>query len=220
MPTPQFPGVPDYDSAKSTEQNLKQLYDAYIGVNRYLTYLLSALDTLNVSRLDAKVIVANTVTADKMNVNELSAISADLGTIEAGEVYGAYIATSHNFPKVEFTSLDNFIKAAQDPNRYVLVTPFNSSTPAIQLFDGIIGKSLLIYISPLANGTVISTVGELQIGTGSSDLKLTGNNVLINGVNFNSKADKSSISKVVYVSATPGGPADTPMIVTNGIVTG
>jgi len=96
MPTPQFPGVPDYDKNKSVEYNLFQLYDAYIGVNRYLTYLLSALDTLNVSRLDAKVIIAGSitadkigagqVTADKIDVAELSAISANLGTIIAGSI--------------------------------------------------------------------------------------------------------------------------------------
>ena len=68
MPTPQFPGVPDYDKNKSTEYNLRQLYDAYIGINRYLTYLLSALDTLNISRLDAKVVNTGVLNTNRVTI--------------------------------------------------------------------------------------------------------------------------------------------------------
>lgn len=157
MPTPQFPGVPDYDSAKSTEQNLKQLYDAYIGVNRYLTYLLSALDTLNVSRLDAKVIIADSitsdkikagaVTADKIDVNELSAISANLGHIIAGiietvkmigsQIYGSYIATREGvYPRSEMNASGDYFAALASATNYARMLPFYLGSPALEFYDG------------------------------------------------------------------------------------
>ncbi len=69
MPTPQFPAIEDfYASNAPLEQKVAALYDAYIGISRYLTYLLSALDTLNVSRLDAKVIKTGTLDANLVTI--------------------------------------------------------------------------------------------------------------------------------------------------------
>jgi len=84
MPTPQFPAIEDfYASNAPLEQKVATLYDAYIGISRYLTYLLSALDTLNVSRLDAKVIKTGT-------------LDANLVTIHSDLSGGAYIQLDGN----------------------------------------------------------------------------------------------------------------------------
>jgi hypothetical protein len=109
MPTPTFqPPQGPMDTA--------QLQDWIIKLIRDLNFLLGNLDTLNVNRLDAKVIIAGSitadriaansitaneiaanaittselqagaVTADKISVAQLSAISADIGTVNAGSI--------------------------------------------------------------------------------------------------------------------------------------
>jgi hypothetical protein len=118
MPTPQIPKV-------SSDATLDELRDGIIGTHRYLTYLLSTLDTLNINRLDAKVIIAESitagklaadsvqtenlqagaittekidagaVTADKITVGQLSAIAADLGHITAGLIESIEIYGSY-----------------------------------------------------------------------------------------------------------------------------
>lgn len=61
MPTPQIPSIPG-------DANVQQLRDGIIGINRYLNYLLSSLDTLNINRLDAKVIKTGTLDANLVTI--------------------------------------------------------------------------------------------------------------------------------------------------------
>lgn len=79
MPTPQIPSIPG-------DANVQQLRDAIIGINRYLNYLLSSLDTLNINRLDAKVITAGSITADKIGANEITANEIKANTITALQI--------------------------------------------------------------------------------------------------------------------------------------
>lgn len=97
MPTPQLP-------TSNPDASLTEIKDYLVGLTRYLNYLLSSLDTLNISRLDAKVIVANTVTAAKMNVTQLSAITADMGTLTAGTIIGATIKTANTGARIELNA--------------------------------------------------------------------------------------------------------------------
>jgi hypothetical protein len=88
---------------------VKQLHNAAVQQTEELLYLLNNLDTKNINEIDGDILVTGTITAAKMNVQKLSAIAADLGTITAGvidsvEIYGSYIATSRDeFPKVEMS---------------------------------------------------------------------------------------------------------------------
>ncbi|MNW49837.1 hypothetical protein D3C74_272710 [compost metagenome] len=88
---------------------VKQLHNAAVQQTEELLYLLNNLDTQNINEIDGDILVTGTITAAKMNVQKLSAIAADLGTITAGvidsvEIYGSYIATSRDqFPKVEMS---------------------------------------------------------------------------------------------------------------------
>ncbi|WP_318626885.1 hypothetical protein [Paenibacillus polymyxa] len=88
---------------------VKQLHNAAVQQTEELLYLLNNLDTRNINEIDGDILVTGTITAAKMNVQKLSAIAADLGTITAGvidsvEIYGSYIATSRDeFPKVEMS---------------------------------------------------------------------------------------------------------------------
>lgn len=83
---------------------VKQLHNAAVQQTEELLYLLNNLDTQNINEVDGDILVQGTVTAIKMNVQKLSAITADLGKMTAGEIYGAYIATSEDqYPMVTIT---------------------------------------------------------------------------------------------------------------------
>lgn len=109
MPTPTFQPL-------GGDPTTQQIQDYIVKLIRDLNFLLSNLDTVNVNRLDAKVLIAQTITADKISANtitaneiaanaittselqagavtadkisvaQLSAISADIGTITAGSI--------------------------------------------------------------------------------------------------------------------------------------
>jgi hypothetical protein len=79
MPTPTF-------QPPQGQQSTAQLQDWIIKLVRDLNYLLENLDTVNINRLDAKVIIAQTITAVMLNVTQLSAITANMGTLTAGSI--------------------------------------------------------------------------------------------------------------------------------------
>lgn len=194
MPTPQFPSVSDNAS-------LDELRDAYISISRYLTYLLTALDTLNISRLDAKVIIAESitagklaadsvetdnlqagaVTADKITVNELSAISADLGHITAGliesiQIYGSYIATRMAaFPRAEMSNTGDLFAAYYDANNYISIQADYFGVPSLNFFQGGNLKGRVDTISSLLE---VVGLGGLVLLASSGDLQLEATGVV------------------------------------------
>lgn len=229
MPIPTFSGLPPYPEFQDVVNKINKL------VNELRNLMLN-LDSLNVISLTADHIDAGTIDAGVVTVRADYASGAYVEIGPTGmKIYdgskftftvdingnvtmtGATVQSTTGYPKVVMDPTSNFLQAAQDANRYVVITPFNGSTPAIQLFDGVNSKSILMFVT--ATDSVISSVGNLQVGAGGSDLKLTGNNVTINGTNFNSKADKSGVFKSGYISSTLGGPADTFISISNGVVT-
>jgi len=180
MPTPQFPSI-------SNNATIEELRDSIIGMNRYLTYLLSALDTLNVSRLDAKVIIAQSITADKMNVSELSAISANLGHITAGlieavTIIGSLIQTATSGQRIELSSSDNLLKAVNSSGYTLRIDPNAGTSPGLVLSVGgpfgaiqFFGSDLLI--NTVAANIQISAGGDVVI-TSTGAIKMYGNDGL------------------------------------------
>lgn len=89
MPIPTFNKLGPYPEFKDLVNKINTIVAE-------LQNLMVSLDTLNIIKLNAKVIealtitadkiAANTITANKMNVTELSAIVANLGTITAGTI--------------------------------------------------------------------------------------------------------------------------------------
>ncbi|KQY87082.1 hypothetical protein ASD24_26770 [Paenibacillus sp. Root52] len=81
---------------------------------------------------------AGAVTADKITVNQLSAISANLGHIVAGliesiEIYGSYIATRRNaYPRCEMSATGNVFGAFRDANNHVVIEPDYGGSPALR----------------------------------------------------------------------------------------
>jgi hypothetical protein len=126
---------------------VKSLLNSTIQLNEELTFLLNNLDTRNVNELNAEVIVAGSITADKIqaksitaeliSVNELSAISANLGHIIAGliesvEIFGSYIATRNGqFPRAELSAFQNLFGAFKDANNHITIEPDYGGSPSI-----------------------------------------------------------------------------------------
>lgn len=128
----------DVDNANlpSLQKIVKNLLNTTAILTEELTFLLNNLDTRNVNEIDGDVLINGTVIAEKMLVEKLSAISADLGKITAGEVYGAYIATRENdFPRAEMSSDKNLFGAYTDELRKILIEAINvnSGSPRLLL---------------------------------------------------------------------------------------
>lgn len=103
--------------------------------------LIKNLSEIN-GYLNSKNIRANSITADRMNVNELSAIAADIGHITAGileaitiigsEIYGSYIATTQTgYPRAEMSSAEDLFAAYATADDYLKIYSLESGTPMI-----------------------------------------------------------------------------------------
>lgn len=175
MPTPQF-SLPGGDSPEA-------LRDYIIKLQRDLQYLLVNLDDLNISRLNASVIIANTITADKMDVTELSAISANLGTITAGlmqavTIIGSYIATANGtYPRVELDSVSNFLAALASATDKLTISPSSGGVPGVVFQSLLYGGVIQLFSNQFQ---ILSTSGtDLIVGASGGALSLSGSSVSI-----------------------------------------
>lgn len=185
MPVPDISGLPPFADFNDVTVKINDL------VQR-LRQLLLTLDTLNIRSLHAKVIEAetitgdkiqaNTITAAKMLVDELSAISADLGKITAGEIYGTYIATRENaFPRAEMSAMDNLFKAMQNANSYVSIDALGGNNSPQVLIKSLLANMVLLMLGNTANISV--TGGNLNLHT-TENMELTGDEIRIFPNNF------------------------------------
>jgi hypothetical protein len=138
----------DIDAANlpQLQKIVKALLNTTAILTEELTFLLNNLDTRNVNEIDGDVLIEGTVTALKMQVEELSAISANLGKITAGEIYGTYIATREiGYPKAEMSNNLNTFAVQANANQSVGMTSSGSGigSPQVYIRDG--GDSLLLY---------------------------------------------------------------------------
>lgn len=169
MPVPDFGGLPPFPEFQDITNKINEL------VQR-LRQLLLNLDTLNIRSLNAKVIEAGTITADKMNVNELSAISANLGHITAGliesvEIYGSYIATRYNsYPRAEMSSDNNLFGAYRDADNSIQIEADFGGSPGVRFIQNgqIRGNMNMLYGDITLEGLNGVTVQALY----NSDLRL------------------------------------------------
>ncbi|GGH45905.1 hypothetical protein GCM10008014_08230 [Paenibacillus silvae] len=125
--------LPNVDGMSS----LEQIKNAVGIMTKELGWLLSNLDTKNMNEIDGDILVTGTVTAGKINVNELSAISANLGHITAGlieavQIFGSYIATRQDdYPRCEMSATGNVFGAFNDANNHIDIEPNYAGSPAI-----------------------------------------------------------------------------------------
>lgn|GEM_PF-6859000 len=198
---PSFNTTPtDIDNAGMSELKnvVKSLLNSTIQLNEELTYLLNNLDTRNVNELNAEVIIAGSITADKIqaksitaeliNVNELSAISANLGHITAGliesiEIFGSFISTNrYGYPKVEMSDTDDMIGAYKNSSNAIKIySPVDRLSPII-LFTANGINSYLFYDPADNTFSVTSNYANIDIST-QGDIQLYGNSVRLSGWN-------------------------------------
>lgn len=224
-------------------KNLEEVSEQFAILQKQLRYLQEHIDVENIisKSLTAEVIAANAitaneiqagaVTADKISVNQLSAISANLGTIIAGlirgiQIFGSYIATSENYPRTEMNAAGNFLSAISSPGTYASLTPTGSGlTPALVMAFANAVKMLLLRN---ASGTMLASLdfedlilsasrnmllqapsGNINLSpNGSIDLAPSGD-LKVNG--------NEGVTGVVYVSLTNGGPANIPIYFSKGL---
>lgn len=121
-------------------------------------------------------IQAGAVTADKITVNELSAISANLGHIVAGliesvEIYGSYIATRRNaYPRAEMSSDNDLFGAYKDAANSIQIEADFGGSPGVRLIQNgqIKGNIHMLY----GDITLEGLSGVTLRATGGSDLML------------------------------------------------
>lgn len=136
---------------QDTGKLVKQLLNAYIILTEELSFLLNNLDTRNLNEVDGDILVTGTVTAGKMNVEELSAISANLGHIIAGliesvEIYGSYISTNRTgYPKAEMSSEQNLFGAYTDALRKIIIEAVNNNSGSPRILLESLGSSFSLY---------------------------------------------------------------------------
>ncbi|MDQ6418668.1 hypothetical protein RB620_04375 [Paenibacillus sp. LHD-117] len=126
---------------KSTIEYLKQLANIVSSMTKDLEHMING-------NLDVKNIRAKGITADRMDVDELSAISANLGHIIAGliesvTIIGAYIATAQGtYPRAEMSSAEDLFAAYATADNYLKIFALESGTPMIY-FNNLISTARL-----------------------------------------------------------------------------
>lgn len=112
--------------------SLADLKNAVGKMTKELSWLLNNLDTRNLNYVDGDLLVEGTVSALKLQVEELSAISANLGKIVSGEVYGAYIATRDGeFPRAEINNTGDLLAVYTDADNYLTIEPGITGEPTV-----------------------------------------------------------------------------------------
>lgn len=129
--------------------NINVLRDYVANLADMFAKLAKDLDFIINGNLDVKNIRANSITADRLKVDELSAISANLGhiisglieavTIRSAEIYGSYIATNEGgFPRTEMSTEDNYFKVWLNETTFIeIIDQGEEGLPQIRLIkDG------------------------------------------------------------------------------------
>ena len=97
-----------------------------------LAVMMKELDYVLNGQIDVKNVRAKSIEADRLKVDELSAITANMGKLTSGKIYGAYIATQEGaYPRSEMSSTDNLFTAYMDANNYVRVAAEYSGAPSV-----------------------------------------------------------------------------------------
>lgn len=161
--------------------DLKTLRDYVANLAEITAKLAKDLDFIINGNLDVDNIRANSITAIALDVQELSAISANLGHITAGEIesveiYGSKIATRKSgYPRIELSNTNDLLSAKN----------FNSGIYTninIEAQDDVIGIPAIVFGGGIAENTHhrIYGVGSLLEMEGTS-LDIYYNNIELGG---------------------------------------
>lgn len=149
---PRITAPPQTDDINVLQNYVKNLANVTAKMAKELEFILNgnvAFDNVRANGIETKnlkaeaitteKIQAGAVTADKITVNELSAISANLGHIVAGliesvQIFGSYIATSQGYPRVEMSDTLDMFGAYRSPDNHIQIySPDDMFSPVIKL---------------------------------------------------------------------------------------
>lgn len=179
---PQIPPYKEPPFGATAEQQtegltayLKQLANVVSALKNDLEFMLNG-------NLDVKNIRAKGITADRMDVNELSAISANLGHITAGlieavQIFGSYIATRMvGYPRCEMSNTEDLFAAYGAANQHIkmFANGMIGNTPVLQFTQG----NYFATQAQTAGAFYFQTSGEMKLQGSNIDLY---GNVRING---------------------------------------
>ncbi len=166
-----------------------QLQQATIAYLKQLANIVSAfkndMEFMINGNLDVKNIRAKSVTADRMDVDELSAITANLGHIISGliesiEIFGSYISTNRfGYPKAEMSNTQNLFKASSSLGVEVAIesSSFSSSSPSVRFSN--LTSDALMSMNPIRGFVVVSN-RDVEIAS-NQILSLNGGQVRFQG---------------------------------------
>lgn len=186
---------------------VEDLKNAVAKMTKELTWLLNNLDTRNMNYIDGDVVVDGTITATKIQVDELSAISANLGHIVAGliesvEIYGSYIATRNgDFPRAEMSSDNNLFGAYIDANHYIQILSDDSGVPSLIFVHGGQVKSRL---STLLGTLLLDAIGGMEINVTGGQLTLPKFTSIVSSDGYNLGVELDG-KAVAGISTNPSG---------------
>lgn len=163
----------------------------------------------NITTIDGGMIQTNTVTANAINVSQLSAISADLGTITAGTITGVTMQTASSGSRVVIQNgaSDISIYGNTTSDRWIIDGEDQGGEPTFQISfnDGAVTHYFFNASSEASGDTVQITTEDLSIYMNDSQsiIEITGdmrlqNNVRINGnLNFDGGTNVDEIQTSV-----------------------
>ncbi|OMD08405.1 hypothetical protein [Paenibacillus odorifer] len=155
--------------------DVKELREYIKYLSNQLASMLKDLDfTLN-GDVDFRNVRAKSIKADRMDVDELSAISANLGHIVAGliesvQIFGSYIATRNGaFPRAEINNTGDLLAVYTDADNSLTIEPGITNEPTITFRNS--GAPSLI-LGPTFGFSGILASLSLLVGTQNGSLQL------------------------------------------------
>lgn len=147
--------IPKFEQISGGE-SLSQLIEMVAKLQKQVQWMMDG-------KLGDDNIKVNSISAAKLSVDELSAISAHMGKLISGEIYGAYIATAEGtYPKVELSSSGNLIRVWASATKYLVITPaYTGGVPAVEFVDDDSGKTGFIYLD--GDNFYINSTSEIHI---------------------------------------------------------
>lgn len=206
---PKIQGPPQTNDISVLLGYVKKLADVTAKMAKDLEFILNgnvAFDNIRANGIETKNLKAGSVVAEKIDVDKLSAISADLGHIRAGlieaiEMYGSYIATSdRDFPYCEMSSTDNLFAAYFNEGNYLFISPNQDGSPALVFFAdgslaGYIDTSLGFGLSSTSNAVINAIRGRIELNARS--IRLDGSVSLPSWGSLYSQSDGKTLEEVL-----------------------
>ena len=177
--SPHLSSPPQTEDIPTILNYVKNLANTVAKMAKDLEFILNgnvAFDNIRTNGIEAKNIKAGAIIAEKIDVNELSAISANLGHIIAGliesvEIYGSYISTRKDaYPRAELSNVGDLFAAYLDAKNHIKVEANYQGSPALNFVqDGNIKGRF----QTLRGSLGIDSVGPLDLVASGGDVYLT-----------------------------------------------